>query len=524
MNGTSTTSAGQAGAATTTAGLYHGIARDGVSVFRGIRYAQAPIGNDRFAPPRPVAAPQGPVDATGYGPISIQDVDPLPMVLPGTEHNYYAANAVASEDCLNLNIWTSDTSGRAPVIVWIHGGAFLCGSGTGAWLDGTRLARDNGVVVVTLNYRLGYLGGLYLGDYDERRSNLALQDMLEALRWIQKNIATFGGDPDRVTIGGQSAGAIAGAALIAAPKGRGLFRRAIIDSGHADAFIGLDAARDTTSYLLDRLSVDPRGDVLEQLRAVSTFRICSIQRELGISRRAFPVVMDGITLPADPLAAIAERTDVDILIGTTSEEDRLFEITGWAPPARTLAQTVAGFLSEAAARDEAETLYAPMLERLANDNGLLTHLIATEHSWGEPARQLATSHSAAGGLSYHYEFAWASSAVDGRVGAAHLVDLPFFFDNLHQPGVIELLGDAGNSESARALARGLSAAIASFARSGDPGGPLGAWPAFTPAKRATMVLDSTSHVEVDRLAARLDFWTRQRGKSIPALSSIGGGE
>lgn len=505
-------------------GLYRGVAQDGVAVFRGIRYAEPPVGALRFASPRPVAAATVPIDASAYGPISLQDIDPLPMVLPGTENNYYDQNAVASEDCLNLNIWTPDVGGRAPVLVWIHGGAFLCGSGTGSWLDGTRLARDNGVVVVTLNYRLGYLGGLYLGDYDRSRSNLALQDQLEALRWIKKNISAFGGDPDRVTVGGQSAGALSVAALIAAPEGRGLFRRAIIDSGHADGFISLEAARETTEYLLGRLSIDRNGDVLEQLRAVSAFRVLAIQRELGMSRRAFPLVGDDVTLPADPLAAVSARTDVDILIGTTSEEDRLFEVTGWAPPSRTLAQTLAGYLFDPAARTQAEALYAPLLQEMGNDSGRIAHLIATEHSWGEPARQLASVHSAAGGLTYLYEFAWASSALEGKLGAAHLVDLPFFFDNLDAPGVSELLGAAGQADTARRLAKGLSAAIASFARSGDPGGPLGDWPAFTPSKRATMVLESTPHIEIDRLAPRLDFWERQRGKSVPALSTIGGGK
>ncbi len=265
---------------------------DGVAVFRGIPYAQSPVGKLRFAPPVP-AATGALHDATGFGPISIQDIDPLPLALPGTENNFYAPGAVASEDCLNLNVWSPGLSGRAPVLVWIHGGAFLCGSGTGSWLDGTRQARDNGLVVVTLNYRLGYLGGLYLGDYGAERSNLALQDQLLALRWVRDNVAAFGGDPDCVTIGGQSAGAMAAAALVVAPAARGLFGRAIIESGHLDAIIDVGTARATTAFLLDRLGIDAIGDVLAQLRQLSSFRITAVQRELGISRRAFPLVGDG---------------------------------------------------------------------------------------------------------------------------------------------------------------------------------------------------------------------------------------
>ncbi len=504
------------------AGRLRGLIHDGVAVFRGIRYGQPPVGSLRFAPPVPAANPGAPCDALVAGPISIQDIDPLPLAIPGTENNFYGPDAVASEDCLNLNVWTPDVSGRAPVLVWIHGGAFLCGSGSGLWIDGTRQARENGLVVVTLNYRLGYLGGLFLGDYDPRRSNLGLQDQLLALRWVRDNIAAFGGDPDRVTIGGQSAGAISAATLVVAPEGRGLFRRAIIESGHLDTTIDVATARETTLYILGQLGVDARGDALGALRRVSTFRIAALQRELGISRRAFPVVGDDVILPSDPMAALARRPDIDILIGTTSEEDRLFAVTGWAPPARGLGPTLDRYLREAGARAEAEALYAPVLDE-CGDPVALTHLIATEHGWAEPARRLAAIHAASGGRAYHYEFDWSSSALDGRVGAAHLVDLPFVFNNLDAPGVGELLGEAGRQESAVRLARNLSAAVAAFVRSGDPSGPLGDWPAFTPARRTTQVLGSKSRIEVERLAARLDFWTRNRANSPPALSTLSEG-
>lgn len=502
-------------------GLFRGLVGDGVAVFRGIRYAEPPIGPLRFAPPIPAARGDAPFDATTPGPVSVQDIDPLPLVLPGAEANYYGPDAVASEDCLNLNVWSPDTAGRAPVLVWIHGGAFLCGSGNALWIDGMRTARENGIVVVTLNYRLGYLGGLFLGEYDPRRSNLALQDQMLALRWVRDNIAAFGGDPDRVTIGGHSAGAISAAALITAPEARGLFRRAIIESGHLDTFIDIATARETTRYLLDRLAIDAKRDVFEQLQQVSTFRILALQRELGLSRRAFPLVGDDVILPSDPMAALVARTDVDILIGTTSEEDRLFAVTGWAPPAHGLAKTLARYLHDPAAKAEAEALYAPVLAERGGDQIALTHLIATEHSWAEPARLLATVHASSGGRSFHYEFTWASSALDGKVGAAHLVDLPFFFDNLDAPGVIDFLGDAGRQTSAKRLAHGLNAAMAGFVRSGDPSGPLGPWPPFTPAKRATHVLGTDSRIEVDRLAQRLGFWARNRGNSVPALSTIG---
>jgi para-nitrobenzyl esterase len=505
------------------AGGFRGLALNGVAAFRGIRYAEPPVGPLRFAPPVLAKPLEEPRDAVTAGPISVQDIDPLPLVLPGTENNYYGPDAVVSEDCLNLNIWSPDLAGRAPVLVWIHGGAFLCGSGSGPWQDGTRHARDNGIVVVTLNYRLGYLGGLFLGDYDARRGNLGLQDQLLALRWVRDNIAAFGGDPDLVTIGGQSAGAMSVAALVTAPESRGLIRRAIIESGHLDSIIDVATARETTRVIFEHLGVDADGDALDQLRRLSTLRITSVQRKLGISRRAFPLVGDDVILPSDPMTALANRTDVDILIGITSEEDRLFAVTGWAPPARGLAETLSAYLRDADARTEAEALYASALDERGGDQAAVTHLIATEHGWAEPARRLAATHAAAGGRTYHYEFAWASSALDGRVGAAHLVDLPFLFDNLDAPGVGELLGEACREDSAARLAHGFSSAVAGFVRTGDPSGPLGDWPAFTPAMRATQVLGATSRIEVDRLASRLDFWTRNRGNSVPALSALSEG-
>ncbi len=397
------------------------------------------------------------------------------------------------------------------MLVWIYGGAFLCGSGGGPWLDGTRHARQNGVVVVTINYRLGYLGGLYLGDTEAGRSNLGLQDQILALRWVRDNIAAFGGDPDLVTIGGHSAGAMAVSALLVAPGARGLFRRAIVESGHLDTIIDMRTARETTKVILERLHVDVAGDVLDQLERVSTLRIAAVQRELGLSRRAFPLVGDDVILPSDPMTALSKRPEIDILIGTTSEEDRLFAVTGWAPPTRGLSETLAAYVFDDVRAGGGRGDLWPSSRPARRDQVALTHRIATEHGWAEPARRLAETHATAGGRVFLYEFAWASTALGGRVGAAHLVDLPFFFNNLDAPGVSELLGDAGREPSAQRLAQDLSSAIAAFVCTGDPSGPLGAWPAYARETRATQVLGARSRIEVDRLADRLDFWTRNRG-------------
>ncbi|CAN5268317.1 hypothetical protein BH09ACT5_BH09ACT5_15360 [soil metagenome] len=339
-------------------GAVHGTVEGGIHVFRGIPFALPPVGVLRFAPPQPAPFAEH-IDATRFGAIALQDIDPLPEALPGTEHNFYSPDARADEDCLTLNVWSADPSGSAPVYVYIHGGGFLCGSGTGAWTDGSRLAREHGIVVVTLNYRLGLLGGLWLGDHDPQASNLAIQDDIQALRWVQENIAAFGGDPQNVTVGGESAGALSVLALLCAPDARGLFHRAVVESGHLGLFQTVEAARRATQTVLRDLVIDPAEDVLAQLRATSTLRIASVQRRHGIALGCFPLVQDGVVIESDPVQAILDGAcrDIDLLIGSNSEEDRLFRITGWAPPTRSVADAVGVLLPAGDARSLAARLY-----------------------------------------------------------------------------------------------------------------------------------------------------------------------
>jgi para-nitrobenzyl esterase len=503
------------------AGSYLGSASDGVSTFRGIRFAEPPVGDLRFAAPVD-AAPFGEIDARSFGAISLQDIDPLPRALPGTENNFYAPGIITSEDCLNLNIWTPDVAGSAPVLFWIHGGAFLYGSGTGPWADGTRFARDHGVVVVSVNYRLGLLGNLWLGDLDPTASNLGLQDQISALRWVERNIASFGGDPSAVTIAGQSAGAMSVAALMTAPAARGLFSRGIVESGHVSVARTLEDTLEIRPKILRELSIDPSGDILAQLRATSSLRILQVQREFGISILAFPTVADDVVLPSDLLGAIRDgsASGVDLIVGTNSEEDRLFTITGWSDETATTESVIAGLLPGAttAELDQALGLYRD----LPGSDRDHQYLVNTDHGWATPAREFAIAQAGAGNRVYHYEYARRSSALDGRVGAAHLSELPVFWGNLDAPGVSVLLGEEVHTDPAvRKLAEDMSGTIAQFVRTGSPdGGPLGAWPSFVPDDRETMVIDVTSTVDRDHKSERLDFWAAH--STVPALSNVAG--
>jgi para-nitrobenzyl esterase len=506
------------------AGLVTGTARDDIVLFRGIRFAEPPVADLRFSAPVD-AAPVAAIDATTWGPISLQDIDPLPRALPGTENYFYAPGVTTSEDCLNLNIWApplDDGADPAPVLFWIYGGGFLCGSGTGAWVDGTRYARDHGVIVVSINYRLGLLGNLWLGDIEPKSSDLAIQDQISALRWVQRNIAAFGGDSGRVTIMGQSAGGMSVAALLTAPDARGLFSGAAIISGHLAGARTVEQALETRRRVLHELAVDPNGDIVAQLRGLSTLRILQIQRELGIGVRAFPLVTDDVILPADPLATIHEgaAASVPLLLGVDAEEDRLFMLTGWSgdpTDSSSLLRTLLGDATEDVI-EQAEQLYAG----IGTDDVDRQYLISNDQSWAAPSQALADAHSGAGNATFQYEFTRRSTALDGRVNAAHLAELPFFWGNLDAPGVTELLGDDVLTDPALArLAERVSGTIAQFVKTGSAdNGPLGAWSGTTPEARVTMVIDVEPRAERGRNAERIEFWRTHH--SAPALSTATG--
>ncbi len=263
----------------TASGKVRGLRKDGVAQWRGIPYAAPPLGALRFLPPRPVAPWAGERDATRFGPIAEQPRDPGTAMLSG-----YSEKVAMSEDCLVLNVYSPAADGaRRPVLVWIHGGAFVMGSGSQPLYDGSSFAARHDLVVVTLNYRLGVLGLLYLGELagePYREGNVALLDQIAALRWVRENIAAFGGDAARVTVMGESAGATAIAHLLGMPAARGLFDRAILQSG-APGLMPMSRA-DATELargVLAALEVEPAG-----LADVPVARLIAVQEQLSRTR------------------------------------------------------------------------------------------------------------------------------------------------------------------------------------------------------------------------------------------------
>ena len=315
----------------TTSGAVRGTSRDGVHAFLGIPYAAPPFGPRRFAAPQPPEPWDGVRPATAYGPTVPKPpyAPPYDLLLPEP--------VIPGEDCLNLNVWTPDPGASGlPVFVWIHGGAFVNGSGAVPVYDGATFARD-GVVCVTINYRLGVDGFLQFADGGP--ANRGLLDQLAALRWVQENVAAFGGDPARVTVGGESAGAMSTGALLAMPSAQGLFAQAVLQSGAGHHALSAATATRIGGYLAERLG---RPAEREALAGVPLPELIAAQQavareaatqpdparwgEVTTNLMAFEPVVDGEVLPDLPIRRIAAGSarDVAVLVGANREEQRLF--------------------------------------------------------------------------------------------------------------------------------------------------------------------------------------------------------
>jgi para-nitrobenzyl esterase len=474
----------------TRAGTVRGELRDGVSIWKGIPYGAPPIGALRFRPPQPATPWSGERDATKFGTVAAQSRDPAIAMMSGV-----GEKVISGEDCLTLNVFSPGADGaKRPVVVWIHGGAFIMGSGSTPLYHGQSFASQHDLVVVTINYRLGLFGLLYLGDLAPGREegNYALLDQIEALRWVKANIAAFGGDPDQVTVMGESAGAISIGSLLAMPAARGLFHRAILQSGAA--VLSPPTREDMTEAA--RTVLAELGVTVDELAGVPEARILAAQetlsREKGLG--AFAPYVDGVTVPEHPIAAVRAGAvaAIPLLLGSNRDEWTLFEvflgdrtITPFEAPLRERLGTT---LDELLAVYQRERPGRTMQQAWVDLIGDVAFRI--------PAIRLAEAQSDHQRAVYMYRFDWATPALGGRLGAAHGLDLPFVWNRVDLPASKILLGEA--AEAARPLATQIHATWAAFIRSGDPnGGGLPAWPTYDRARRQTMLIDRTSGVVED---------------------------
>ncbi|MBR7827840.1 carboxylesterase/lipase family protein [Actinospica sp. MGRD01-02] len=492
----------------TACGTVRGTVVDGrIAVFRNIPYAAAPIGARRFQPPAPPAPWPGVrvCDAFGSTAPKAPYAPPFDVLLPETD--------IPGDDYLNLNIWTPDVDGRAPVMVWLHGGAFTNGSGSAACYDGAAFARD-GVVLVTLNYRLGADGFLYFEEPDAS-ANLGLLDQIAALRWVRENIDSFGGDPARVTVFGESAGAMSIGALLAMPQAAGLFHRAILQSGAAHHWLDPDSATLITGRLAEILGVAPTRKAFAQVESARLLRAQQALRaeisaeptparwgRAAVNLMPFEPVVDAVALPRDPAAAAVDGDlpDVEILIGTNSDEFRLFTVpTGLIDG---IGEPLVRATAAAYGLDPG-TAVAVYREHHPEDSFGATHArLVTDWFYRIPALRLAEACSRRRpGSAYLYEFAWQPPAFGGRLGACHAAEIPFVFDSLKQGDFAGLLGPTPPQH----LATAMHAAWVAFATHGAPG-----WPAYDEQRRTTMYFDLEPHAQHDPRARERELWEHAR--------------
>lgn len=481
-------------------GQVRGAEKNGVLSFKGIPYAAAPFGANRFAAPQPAPAWDGVRDALEYGPTC--PAGPYPEALEAL----LPEPRIPGEECLNLNVWTPAIDGQLrPVLVWIHGGGFTNGSGAVSGYDGTRFARD-GLVCVTINYRLGADGFLLL---DDAPANRGMLDQIAALRWVRENIAAFGGDPAAVTIAGESAGAMSVTTLLSMPAAEGLFQRAIGQSGAGHHVLTKETAAKVTAALAEQLGVEP---TVEGFAAVPLETLIAGQQTLAATVSAqpdpakwgeltrnlmlFEPVVDGAILPARPIDRLAEGASVgvDVLTGSNAQEHALFLVpTG-----------VAGFIDDGMLAGaiglvggNPEQLIATY--RAAQPEATPGELmIAAVGDWffRIPAIRVAETRLAHGADTFVYEFRWPSPAFDGHLGACHALEIPFVFDNLDDPLNEPLTGP----EPPQQLADQMHGAWVSFVKTGSPG-----WTPYG-AQRTVRQFDVESATVNDPDAAQRQAW------------------
>lgn len=473
--------------AQTTTGAVRGHREHGLTVFRGIPYAQPPVGELRFAAPQPVARWDGVRDAFAFGP-------PAPQDLAGFRpQDMDVSLPVSNGDWLTLNVWTPDPDPAAhrPVMVWIHGGAYKLGSSAQAGWDCRRIAGDGDVVVVSCNYRLGIEG---FAAIEDAPANRGLLDQVAALEWVRDNITAFGGDPDHVTVFGESAGGGSVAALLAMPTANGLFSRAIAQSVPG-TFFSADLAADIATTIAAERGLRP---TVADLSTVGPERLALAGEAVAAKQHQhedrwgalahgntslFAPIVDGDVLPVTPWRALADGAgrDVDLIAGHNRDEYRLFlALSGRlgtiseedaTTALRTLGPHPGGERAYRAAYPDAsaEQLY----ER-----------VRTDSLFGMPTLRLAQAQVNGGGTAYLYELTWPTPGLGGALGACHGLDLPLLFDTADADLGPMLLGPQPPAE-AHAIGARMRAAWLAFATTGDPG-----WPRFDLQRRLTQIIDA----------------------------------
>ncbi len=465
------------------AGTVRGRWEAGVAVFLGIPFAEPPVGVLRFAAPQRAPRWDGARDAVSYGP-------PPPQATAfGVER---LATAAEEDDWLTINVWSPEPGPDAglPVMVWIHGGAYAIGMSSLPEYDGGRLARDGGVVVVTFNYRVAIEGFTQI---EGAPANRGLLDQIAALEWVRDNISAFGGNADRVTIFGESAGGGSVAALLAMPRAAGLFGRAVAQSVQG-TFFSAELAADIATACAAELGLRPTTAELSTVAparlsaaggAISATMGQRLQRWGPVAYRSIPFspVIDADSLPTTPWQALADGAgrDVELLVGHTRDEHRLFSALDGLLGQVTEEQAESALRvlgpGTAGARLYREAFPAAGPEELFE-------LVNSDWAFRMPTLHLADAQAAAGGRAHVFELTWPAPGMGGILGACHGLDVPLVFGNLDRGQPAMLIGDGPNLEAETLSAR-MRAAWTAFATHGDPG-----WTPYDAEQRLVQLFDA----------------------------------
>ena len=517
--------AGCPGPVKTTEGPIQGMVEpdSGACAWKGIPYAQPPVGELRWRAPRPPAAHEGVWEAKELG-----------FACPQSENLTSGGEARGfDEDCLTLNIWSPARSGTFPVMVFIHGGGFMQGTGTYEMYNGGRLAAEREVVLVTINYRLGNFGYLALPeltaeDPDNLSGNYGLLDQIRALEWVRDNIAGFGGDPHNVTIFGQSAGAMSVAYLLVSPRAAGLFHRAGILSGPFDLIRPLAEGYDYGRVLTLQVGCAQAPDPLACLRAQPTPAfVGKAQNMMFAGGPSLMPRIDGKIIPAAPLELLraGKYHRVPVMVGSTRDELRLYSlmIPGMGAWPRSTVNTLMRWIA-GPKQSEIMALYdyhdfrrpVDLLVRALSDAAI------SSKAW------LTAETLAASGASdvFYYRFDWDDTRFPHKMGAFHGLDLPLIFGALSiNSNLAKMLANNKAVASGLPLSEDMMSYYTNFARTGDPNGPgLTAWPRYNTTDRPRLVFDNP--VTADPLPPtelnRYQYFASQRVDELfgPAIEKL----